>query len=480
MTRKIRYFERNVWLVQALRDEHVKWTVGPSGLQIQSAAEETSDHVKDWKKAVNEAYSEWCENPCLDATISMAQAHKQIAGSAHLENDLFILKTRLKTDGNKAIPKIQLVESHRCSAPGQQYSPRDAEDLVDGVQLGKDSSGRVIGPNGYWILDNLTGDQWAFRNTREMYHVFDPERIGMHRGITPYHSVMNSLHDLDDLEMMEMERAKQNSEVANILTNPSGEINQDNMRRLRFGGAAGAPVLDKKDDDVERRISLYRKILGSRTIALKTGEKLEQFGSESPSASTQWYWRYKIGQICRVAGVPLLAIFPELSEGIQGTVVRGVYDNAHEGFKGKFFIYGSAAVDIWRFFVSWAVHNDKRCVDAPTDWRSCHVAAPRAINVDIGYTSSATLAELEAGVTNWDDIAARYGTTAQTLIRKKAKNVKMIHEIAAEYGINAAEISAPIAEILERLAKVQAIENGGDIKDDDEDKKKEKKKKVAA
>jgi len=97
MTRKIRYFERNVWLVQALRDEHVKWTVGPNGLIIRPDSIDT-----EWNKRAFDSYMEWCERPCFDSTISMTQVHKQIAGTCHLERDLFVHKTRLKWQGNPA------------------------------------------------------------------------------------------------------------------------------------------------------------------------------------------------------------------------------------------------------------------------------------------------------------------------------------------------------------------------------------------
>ena len=38
MLRKIRYFERNVWLVQALGNEHFKWSMGPNGLPVVPAS----------------------------------------------------------------------------------------------------------------------------------------------------------------------------------------------------------------------------------------------------------------------------------------------------------------------------------------------------------------------------------------------------------------------------------------------------------
>lgn len=465
MTRKIRYFERNVWLVQALRDEHVKWTVGPNGLHIQPATDD-----EEWNKRTLEAYQEWCESPTLDTTVDMATVHHQIAGAVHLENDVFVHYTRKKDDGKQATPAVQLVESHRCSAPGTAYTAKDTPDLIDGVQLSRGADGRTAGPIGYWIIDNLAGDEWTFRGTDIMHHIFNPERVGMYRGITNYHSVMNTLHDLDDLELMEMDRAKDNSSISNIITTPTGEIGPDALRQRRFGYGSNQVNNDTKDEDMNRRIELYRKILGSRTIALKTGETLTQFDSKSPSAATQWYWRYKIGQCCYVAKVPIIMIFPELTEGIQGTVVRGIYDNAHESFRKSFFLYAKAAVRMYRYFVNWARYNDPRCYDAPANWNKCHVIPPRAVNVDIGYTSAAKLAELEAGTMNFDDIGGAYGTTGEVLIDKKARNVYQIKKAAKKWskdGIQVLpeEISAPIADVLQKVAMAQAAliqaENGG-------------------
>lgn len=453
MTRKMRYFDRNVWLVNSVKKEHIKWTVGPNGLQIKASSSEPV-----WNAKIDEAYANWCESPCLDSTISMSQVHKQIAGSDNLEGGIFILKTYLRElDISK--PAIQLIESHRCSSPGTAYSDGYNETLIDGVQLAKDSSGRITKPIGYHFLNNVQANQWVFRSVQDVIHVFDPERAGTFREITPWASVMNSLHDLDDLEQLEMEKAKQNSEFSNIITNQAGELNADAWRASRWNSGIATTNSDPKSDDQDRRISIYKKILGSRTIALKTGEKLEQFGSESPSASTQWYWQYKIGQICKVGGVPLILIFPELCTGIQGTVVRGIYDNAHETFRSKFFLYAVAAIKMWRFFVNWARYNLPEVVDAPSDWAKCHVIPPRAVNVDVGYTSAATLAELAAGVTNYDDIAGRYGTTAEVLLRKKARNIALIHSIAKEEKVKPEEIAEDLADIVQKLALATQAES---------------------
>jgi len=326
--------------------------------------------------------------------------------------------------------------------------------IVDGVQLGLDENGKATRPIGYWVRDTFEGDVWVFRSLAEMHHVFDPQETGLYRGITPYHASINPLHDLDDLEMLEMQKAKNNSEIANVLRNASGEINPNMVRRQRYLGQTAAPA--KADEDFKMRMEMYRKVLGSRTIALKTNEVIDQLTSTNPSAATQWFWRYKIGQVCADQGIPLLLIFPELIEDSQGTAVRGIYDNAHEFFREKFFVFAHAAREIYRYYANWARYNDPRCVDAPADWQKCHVIPPRAVNVDIGRNSTAMLAELAAGTTNYDRVYGAQGSTAEVGLRLKAKNVVLIKRIAQEEGCEPAEIAAPLGDVLLKLAQAEA------------------------
>jgi hypothetical protein len=163
----------------------------------------------------------------------------------------------------------------------------------------------------------------------------------------------------------------------------------------------------------------------------------------------------------------LLLIFPEIIEGLQGTTIRGIYDNAHETFHGFFHLYKPVAVNLYLYWLQWARYNLPALVDAPPDWNKCHVTPPRAVNVDIGYTSAAVLGDLEAGIDNFDDIAARKGTTAETLIRKKVKNIAMIKRICLEEStpqveVLPGEVSAPIAEVIAQM-QVAPIDTEEDV-----------------
>lgn len=463
MIRKIRDLSENLWLLQRLRDEFAKWTVGPNGLTVIPASSDD-----DWNKWMSDDYLTWCESPFLDSTLSASQGDQLMAFEFNIEGEVFEHFTALKEPGKQSVPAIQLIESHRVSSPGMEFSVREQQALVDGVQLAEDGAGNITKPIGYWVRDGFLGDKWVFRSTKDMHHVFMPERIGMFRSVTPYHAVINTLHDLFDLEEFEMQRARQNAEVAYWIKNAAGEGNAAQLIRDKFAGKTPQPNMSSTDKDADARLDMYRKIYGSRVAFLKTNEEVEQFDSKSPSTTTQWLWRYKIGQVCAASGVPLMLVFPELIETMQGTAVRAVLDNAHEFFRSRYFIFSRAARKRYLHYAQWARYNRPKLVDAPADWDVCHVTPPRAVNVDVGYTADAVIAKLLAGLTDYDTEAAAHGTTAEAIFRRKARQIALIKKIAEEesertgYEVKPEEIVGALADILEKLSAAKASDATAD------------------
>lgn len=449
LSRKIRDFERNVWLIKRLKEIHTKYTVGPHGMPVIPASSDS-----EWNDRAFEAYAEWCDSPCLDSLLSMGQLHRLMAGEAHIDGEVFILKTRQKGKVS-SIPAIQLIESHRVSTPGTEFTSgyNEQEGIVDGCQV--DSSGQTIG---FWIREGFeTNPGWTFRPASQVIHVGMPDRVGMYRYITPYHSSINTLHDLADLEDFEMQRAKANAEDAKIWITPSGELpGLDMLQRRAFSGTAGvSSPADISSNQIQAQLEQFQKILGSRTIAAPAGSEIKWPENPSPSAAQQWFWRLKMSEVSSSVNIPMLLVMPE---SIQGTVGRAVLDDAQLSFRAWFGVYAIAARAIFRHFMEWAIYNDTRLVDPPSDWAKCHVIPPRACNVDVGRNSAAMLAELAAGTTSYDTIYGANGSTAAVGLRQKARNIGMIKQIAAEESaamgveIKPEEIAAPLADIVQKLS----------------------------
>jgi hypothetical protein len=455
LVRKIRYFACNTWLVQKLREEFIKYTIGANGLPV---IPNSSD--PEWNSRMEESYMRWCETPSLDSDQPMVMQQKLMAGEFFIDGEAWVLKTRGKSRKDApSFPRIQLIESHRVSSPGTPFGgivgsrngSADSPTQVDGIEI--DANGRKTG---IWIRDGFNAEQWLFRPADQVIQIFEPSRAGQYRGLTPFHACLNALHDLDDLEMFEMDKAKEAAVVANVLETWNGEIPKPSnlvQARLLGGLVNPAPSGSPIDEELMKRLSLLQEVIGARSIAIKPGEKITQFRNDCPSAATQWYWRYKVSQICSAVGVPMVLVLPE---SIQGTVTRAVLDDANIHFRSKFALFAHSTKEIYRYYAQWARYNDPELVDAPYDWMKCKVVPPRSVNVDVGRNSAAMLAEYAAGTKSLDGIAGAEGETPETLITSKGRNVAMVKRIAKEISIETGEEVSP-EEIMGSLAEVQQI-----------------------
>jgi capsid protein len=335
MARKIRDLERNCWLIGRLKSVYSQYSVGPNGLTVTPASSD-----EEWNKVMEEAFRDWCESPCRDSALPMGEQHQLIADTTHIDGGVFVSFTNRKPGYRQSLPAIQLIEGHRVATPGNQTymigggAPgNDKSNVIDGVQI--DSAGR---PVGYWVRDSFSGDDYVYRPIYDplkpvaggVMHVYDPDRIGMYREITPYHATLNQTTDLEMLSCLEMDRAKANAEIAYNVKTVDGDLpDAQNLVRKNFRMTTASGKADEPDDEMLKRIQQFRTVLGSRVTATRLNEELQQFANSSPSAQTQWYWKFLIEQICEGVNIPVLLVLPE---SYQGTTTRAVLDDANIWF----------------------------------------------------------------------------------------------------------------------------------------------------
>jgi capsid protein len=479
---KMRKFAQDCWIVNRLADVYIRYAIGTNGLSVTPASCDL-----EFNKRMADAFAEWAESPFLDSWQSLADGHVTLAETYHIEGENFCLLTNDKVDGQPARPALRILEPHRVA--GGAYTGN----LIDGVFV--DANGCPTGYQANIGLENKPSVVSVFDVYNPMaggmVHTFKAERAGMYRGISPYHSVLNDIHDLFDLELMEMQRAKVNSAIANAIITETGSLKHLPSFRSRSQPATttATPNEDLSTADTAR-IEFYQKITGVRTIALKKGEDIRQVGNANPSAATQWFWRYKLEQVTTTLGTPIILVLPE---SLQGTVARAVLDDAAIYFRKEFNRHARLARAIYRFYASWARFNVPGLQDAPADWARCHVVPPRAPNVDVGRNSNALLSELTAGAKCLEDIASPDGRSVEELLTNKARNVAMAKRIAAAvsvesgYPVNAGEIMGDLAaqptpqDSSGRLASPPAdSETGEDAEDSPDDDEIEKAKAVLA
>jgi capsid protein len=292
MVRKHRYFERNNALLQKLADLFEQFTVGANGLHVTAASSEA-----EWNRNSGVAWDAWCEFPDLTSRQPFGTIQSLIARRWFIDGESFIQLTRGRDDRGFR-PRIQLIEAHRVATP-ISMAALEGKTVVDGVAI--DERGRPIG---YWVQNSFNGDSFELVPADQMIHVLEPSRPGEYRGIIFGHAVLNDLHDLDDLQLLEMDAAKENAKVSRVIETANGELSEDEVQR----GTDEQVAADSGDITAIRR--WYKETFGGEVEVMMRGDKYHQHAGERPSVVTQGYWDYLCSKICAGYGISKLLVYP--------------------------------------------------------------------------------------------------------------------------------------------------------------------------
>lgn len=422
--RKARYWERNNAVVNRLADIFELYTVG-GGIPITPNSQDP-----EWNIKAKEYWEETCKLLNLSNRQPFSCDQSLCARSWFIDGEVFILKTR----GETGFPRIQLIESHRVCTP-TRLADTEGRFIHDGVEVDP-LTGR---PTHYWVRQGVDGEDHRRIKADNIIHIFEPSRVNQYRGLSFLYPILNDIHDLDDLQILEQKAAKQAAEISNVVTNEAGELSADNLRNQRYlaGKQTSAGV-----DTTEYRTEYLKRALGGKTTVLKSGEKLEQFKSERPSVATQGYWDFLTSKICAGVGITKQLVFPW---SMQGTVTRADLDVAAQYFRTRSAVLQAAFAEVYIFVMDYGTKRDVRISDPPPDWRVVSMRPPRAPNVDVGNNSAAMLAELKAGATTLEAIYGPLGLDWMTQVRQRSREIKFIKEVAAQDGNKPEEIDEALA-----------------------------------
>lgn len=414
LTRKIRYFEQNSPLVQKLADLFEMYTVGPNGLVMSPASSDDA-----WCDAAKTFYSDWGQSPDLCSLLPISVLQSLSARLWFIDGECFILKTRTSTPPYR--PRIQLIESHRVGTPGDM-SHLEGVTIVDGVEM--DKKGR---PVAYYVQDGFEAGQYSRIPADDIIHIHEPSRVGMVRGITPFYAVLNTLHDMDDLQRMEMVVAKDQADDSKIIKTATGEVtdpedpNGWNTQTESSSSGQANPLTE-----------YYRRTFGPTVKVMKIGDEIDRGGPERPTVVQQWYWKFICEEICNGVGIPLVMVFPD---SMQGTVYRGVLDMANAFFRSRSAVLASAWRQVWEYAIEFGSKIDVSIADKPVDWKRVNVRPPRAVNVDVGRNSSAMLSELESGTRTFSSVYAEIGEDWREQLEQRAREASYINELARKHKV---------------------------------------------
>jgi capsid protein len=446
IVRKARYFERNNAIVNRLADLFEQFTVGANGLQfIPSSSDE------EWNQRAKQSYEEWCDVCDLTSLHHISTNQTLSARSWFIDGQVFILLTR----GQNAAPtsnlqpttrpRIQLIETHRISTPSTMHE-LEGKTIHGGIEV--DANGRPIA---YWIRNSNgdlgTEESYVRRKAEDVIHIGEPSRIGMYHSLSFFYPVLNDIHDLDDLQMLEMRAAMDAAEKSTVYKTLSGEVpNTANMRRDKFTQTTQTSA---GTDTAETKAKAVKTALGGRSFAIRVGEEVEQFQNSRPTVTTQQYWDYLTSKVCAGVGISKLLVLPFT---VQGTVARADFDIANAFFRSRSAVLIAAWTRVYLFYMEWAIRNDRRLVDPPADWRSVDTRAPRSVNVDVGRNSSAMIAELKAGLRTFQSCYAELGLDWRTELDQRAKEAAFVRKLSEKYKVTPAEITEAATAAMEEQA----------------------------
>lgn len=424
---KSRFFERNNGIYNKLVDCFECYVVGAGQpFQPSTSSQEYNQRAKDW-------VSTWAKYPDLITRQGLATLQAQAARAWFVDGECFILLTEGRDSSGRIWPRVQLVEADRCSTPDSRKKD-EGTSIVDGVEL--DSVGQPIA---YWISTQSGNEKkWTQYPANTVVHLFEPSRPGQYRGIPFITAALNDLQDLEELQILEMGAAKEAASVYNVIKNSTGEVSKRSLTKEKFS-------ISKANKDgatvTEDRGQYYAQAMGGRTVVMHRDDVLEQFRSDRPNVASREYWKYLTEKICAAVGIPYVMVFPD---SMQGTVFRGAMDAAAVFFKSRAAVSADAWVRVYEYVLAWANSKDRSMAPVPPDWYRVNVYSPRAVNVDVGRNSSAMLAELKAGATNWELIYAPLGLDWREQLRKRAEQVAYVNQLAQEFQVQPSDISDAI------------------------------------
>ena len=412
IVRKSRFFEQNNAIMKRLGDLFESYTVG-SSFSVQPASSDPA-----WNLKAKKSFDIWCRYPDIGSRQSFGTLMGQAARGWFYDGESFLLLTK----GDSGKPRLQLIEAQSIATPAGMQAD---ETVFDGIRFDP-RTGRAIS---YFIgAEKTQGNLTDVRSipSDSVVHIYEPNRPAQLRGLPFVSAVINDLHDLDDLQKLEMEACKLGASVAQIVKTVSGEVQASTLR----AGTAGTTQNTAEN--------YYEQVFGSAVKVLKNGDSFEQFATERPGVNMREYWRQLTEKVCAGVGIPYVLVYPE---SMQGTVYRGALDMSAVWFRTRHQVMASAARRIYEYVMEYAIKTDPALNAAPADWYEVSITAPRSPNVDVGRNSAAQLAELEAGIVTYDEVYGARGLDWRSSLEAKAQQALFVRQLAGKYGLDVSEIS---------------------------------------
>ncbi len=458
MCRKSIYFCENNAFVIRIKQLFVQFAVSIDGLQVIPDCQDPKMDKKaleDWNRDRAERWEKWARSPDLGSNLNFGQLTILWENQLFQVGNIIVLKTQ---DENGEL-RLQTIDRLRLSTP-PQYASEEGKTIFQGIKLKKIAiKERVLMPDGtisnrmrdlvtgkpelYYIQDEFEAGKYMEVPADQVIHKYHCEMPNQMVGIPRVSGAINTIHDMEDLHILEMGAAKIAASIATVENNATGEVQTNTARSTRLQiqsqNAAGQAVNKNLPYD-------YTVSLGAQKFGLFQNDKLSNFMVERPTIAQQEYWDFLVNQVCMACGVPRLLVTPY---SLQGTVTRADLAVAKDSFLRDFTLVSETAREIYEWWserdVRYNPNNYRN--KPPADYNACDIAPPDSPDVDIGYSAQAEATAMELGSTNLAQVLGRKKINWRRFIRQTAQIQQAINEEAKAYGIKPEDISFKLPSV---------------------------------
>lgn len=401
---------------------------------------------RDYNQIVNDYFHEWCKRCDYLGVHSFKKLCELATGMRPVDGDCGIIK-RQSPDGIK----LQLVASDRIGNPNN-ISPNDAN-YISGITV--DDFGR---PVSYRIYTITTQGQWVYPEevpAKNFCHYFDPFRCDQMRGITDFHSVLQTARMINEILKAEMVGVRYASEQALLIFNERGTAPTRNV----FQPNPSPQILPNGQPESDES-SKYGTLK-----YLTNGDSVAQVPSR-PSSAFQGFITELERQMALGLRWPYGVLFN--AENLKGPGVRAEFAQADRVANEQQGCLADKMLNPIKNDVILEAIASERIPPPPKKAGENYVQTlsraikgefrfPPRLTIDVGRDSAANLNENRQAVKSLQQIAAESGTDAFRTIDECVETAVYIKEQAEKHGISETEIRLPTNTLPTTPAAVAAI-----------------------
>jgi lambda family phage portal protein len=344
----------------------------------------------------------------------------QIAMMSMLRDGDFLFALVRSQDGNL---KLQGIEADRIGDPNRTYTSLN---LIGGIHIDQETGA----PTGYDIYLRTYGNAYIFQTTipaTQAFHLYDPLRIDQYRGISAFHTAINDCVDLYEIIASEKMAAKLASSQAGIV-----KRNNNNASDL-------STLTDDLNAD-NQGIKLETIEPGKISYLEVNEDIVFPDGPNRPSGAFAEFHRILLRNICMGVGIPYsFAVDPS---SMSGPTARLEMQQAGRTFRRyQKLLEDRVLSPLKNIVIADAVSRGliKNNLGGRSTKGIFNFGAN--VSIDLGRESASAIAEFQSGLRTAADIYAERGQDAESALRARALESKMIQDLAKEYGVPTISIS---------------------------------------